>query len=274
MSSNNDFPKLMDLTRVKNRPRFLEIHPSVEFGKNVTINVTETLVIGAGSKIRDDCIIEGRFIKIGKNFIMNHHAEIGGGSCFEPESELTIGDDCHLGSYSIINTARTVLIGSKVGMGRFTNLYTHGSYLNPLEGFPNSYGPIIIGNNVWIPSATILPNTNIGNNVVISLGAKVSGTVPAGSHIAMNGDLFEKQYPKTLTQQDKILLVSEILKIYPLTHRFAFPFIEIPGTMFDLDKLTIRGKATWNTEKLRHLLRRNGIRFNSIPKGGAYEIDR
>src|SRR3990167_10043992 len=129
-----------DATLLKSIPENCIVAEDIEIGKYVTINVTEKLIIKSGVKIRDFCRIEGRDITIGENFVMNHHAEIGGGGCFEKSSKLTIGDNCHLGSYSIINTSKEVRIGNEVGMGRFTNLYTHGAWLNPLEGFPQSFG--------------------------------------------------------------------------------------------------------------------------------------
>lgn len=267
------FPKMVDMTRIK-LPANCNVHPSVKFGRNVTIEVTERLFIGEGSSIADDAIIRGRDIAIGKNFVMNHHAEIGGGSCFEKMSSLKIGNNCHLGSYSIINTSRKVLIGDEVGMGRFTNIYTHGAWLNPLEGFPVSYGEITIGNKVWIPGATILPLTNIGNNIVISQGAKVSGIVPSGAHVTSKGDLVENRYPTELTIDEKQEVVKTIMESFPIhpgmTWSIKYPKIIIKSTegdcIIDLDDLVLINNHSWQPGKLLNHLRRHGIRIKSRPK--------
>jgi len=268
--------------KAKLPPSYLDIAEDVEFGEFVTINVTEKLRIGAGSKIRDYSRIEGRDISIGKNFFMNYHAEIGGGSCFTKESKLEIGNNCHIGSYSIINTARKVKIGDEVGMGRFTNIYTHEAYLNPLEGFPCSFGEITIGNKVWIPSATILPNTEIGNNVVISLGAKIQGTVPSGSHVTRSGKLITNQYPKNFTKEEYRQLLNDLMRDYKGDFKlegedeikiiaFHNTTPKIHKTEFDLTNQTIKGKGTANSEKLRNYLRRHGIRFFSeLTKDGDH----
>lgn len=152
---------------------------SCRIEKGVEIDA-QHLIIGDHSIIRKNAIIGGRDIEIGHHFYMDHHAEIGGGSCFDADSRLRIGDDCHLGSYSMINTAREVTIGNNVGLGRFTNVYTHGAYLNVLEGFPEQWGSVRIGNNVWIPNATILPGVTIGDNTVIAACSMVNRDIEGG----------------------------------------------------------------------------------------------
>lgn len=157
----------------------------IVFGRNVKLEAgieieAVNLRIGDNSIIRKNAIIRGRDIEIGHHFYMDHHAEIGGGSCFGEQSKLRIGNHCHLGSYSMINTARPVTIGDEVGIGRFSSIYTHGAYLNVLEGFPEQWGPVRIGSHVWIPQATILPNVTIGDNTVIAAMSLVNRNIVGG----------------------------------------------------------------------------------------------
>lgn len=243
-------------------PENCSIAEDVEIGNEVIIYVTERLFIGSGTKIRDHCRIEGRDVVIGKNFVMNHYAEIGGGSCYTKQSSLMIGDNCHLGSYSIINTARPVKIGNDVGMGRFTNLYTHGAWLSPLEGFPCSFGEITIGNKVWIPGATILPNTQIGDYVVISQGAKIQGIVKSGSLVTSSGKIVSDKYPKNLHGNKWHETVKNILVDFPEKHRFQDPIIEVKSAIFNFNVLEIEGEKTKEALGLQTLLRRHGIRFS------------
>lgn len=56
-------------------------------------------------------------------------------------------------------------------MGTDTKIYTHGAYLSFLNGFPVEFGPITIGNNVWLPGAIVLPNVRIGDNTVVGVGS-------------------------------------------------------------------------------------------------------
>jgi len=157
----------------------------LKIGKNAIIErgceiCVDRFVIGSESIIRKNCMIRGRDIEVGHHFYMDHHAEIGGGGCFGRHSRLRVGNYFHLGSYSMVNTAREVAIGNEVGIGRLSNIYTHGAYLNVLLGFPEQWGPVRIGSNVWIPCATILPNVTIGDNTVIAACSLVNGDIEGG----------------------------------------------------------------------------------------------
>ena len=53
-------------------------------------------------------------------------------------------------------------------------IWTHGAWLDVLQGFPADFGPVKIGNNVWLPARNIvLPNVTIGDNSVIGIGSIV-----------------------------------------------------------------------------------------------------
>jgi len=69
------------------------------------IEVSESLEIGNRSIVGENTRIMGRSIQLGREFYSNHDVEIGGGSCFERKSKLTVGYWFHLGSYAIVNTA-------------------------------------------------------------------------------------------------------------------------------------------------------------------------
>lgn len=144
----------------------------------VTINAVERFVIGKKSVIGPHFRIEGRDMRIGDDFWSGSFCWIGGGSCFEVQSKLRMGDRCHMGNYSIINTARQVIIGNEVGLGIHTSLFTHGAYLSALKGYPVSFGEIRIEDDCWLPNAIVLPNVTIGEGTVIASGAVVTKDIP------------------------------------------------------------------------------------------------
>jgi len=158
----------------------IEVGDGTIVKRGTVINVSEHLRIGKHSIIGENNRISGRDITLGREFYSNHDAEVGGGSCFEQHSKLDVGYWFHLGSYTMINTAMPVTIGDEVGLGRFTNIYTHGAYQSPLFGFPVKYAPVKIGNNVWIPGATINPGVTIGDNVVVGVNSVVASDIPSG----------------------------------------------------------------------------------------------
>jgi acetyltransferase-like isoleucine patch superfamily enzyme len=210
------------------------IGDQVEIQDNCVINncnklqVKEFLSIGESGIIHEDCSISGRDVRIGKRLWMLPHAEIGGGSCTEVQSKLQAGDYLHLGMYSFINTARPVTIGNEVGLGTGTKLYTHGAYLSFLDGFPVSYGPITIGNQVWIPGGIVNPGVEIGDNVVIGVNSLVTKDIPSGCLAAGSPAkvIRENCYPRSLSIEE----LNDVLR------DFFTSFVEIiPGLKFEVD---------------------------------------
>ncbi|UCH32901.1 MAG: hypothetical protein JSV05_08345 [Candidatus Bathyarchaeota archaeon] len=171
-------------------------------------------------------------------------------------------------------------------MGTGTKIYTHGAYLSFLDGFPVEFGPITIGNHVWLPGAIVNPNVTIGNNVVIGVGAVVTRNIPSGS-LAMGIPakvIKENHFPQKFSPKKRELLVNEFLEhfqndivkdvtnlnyerdtdtVYVLHHHG-------PPTAFSLSDKCINGIVTPLTELLRNEFRRHGVRFKSFPENKKY----
>jgi len=234
-------------------------------GRNVEIHVDDELVLGRNSKVGDFSIIRGRKIHTAREFYANHHAEIGGGSCFEGSSQLEIGYWFHIGSFAIVNTAMAVRIGNEVGLGRMTNIYTHGAYLSEIDGFPVQFAPVTIGDRVWIPSATVNPGVSIGDDVVIGAGSVVTHDIPSGS-LAMGVPcrvVKARAYPSPLGELETLRRVHGILDRAGVAyeHDSNDHVVIVSTACFDLKDRTIEGHANGMTERARDLLRRHGLRF-------------
>lgn len=246
----------------------------VQVGRNVDIRVTEQLVVGKRSLISDDTILRGRRVELGREFYTNHHAEIGGGSCFEKTSSLKIGYWGHLGSFSMINTAMPVVIGNEVGMGRFTNLYTHGAYLSLAEGFPVQFAPITLGDRVWLPSATVNPGVRIGHDVVVAAGSVVTKDIP--DHCLAAGipaKVIREHFPARPPDDEVRKRLREHLEAWDVRAAFEPTGVRfaVEGAHFDVVARTIEGAASAASERTRNLLRRLGIRFPYEPVETTYE---
>jgi acetyltransferase-like isoleucine patch superfamily enzyme len=255
--------------------------PDVEVGEGVRIDpsarihVTERLRIGAYGVIGAGAEISGRDVEIGEELWMNPGARIGGGSCFERPSMLRAGHFLHLGQDVFVNTARPVSLGDEVGLGTRTALFTHGAYLSALDGFPVAFGPITIGNRVWIPGATVNPGVTIGDDVVVGVNSLVTRDIPAGSLAAGSPArvIREQAYPAPLTGAALAAFWKAFWDAYPDT---GIPEIEgalvaFDGAVFDTGTHKITGPVSDRTERLRNELRRYGIRFWSRPRDGRYE---
>jgi len=249
-----------------------ELGRDVKIGRDVTINVTEHLSIGDRSVINDDVIIEGRHIDIGREAWIDKGAYIGGGSCFDWQSELIVGDWLHMGKGSHINTARKVVIGDECGVGIGTKIFTHGAYLSAYEGFPVAFEAVSIGDRVWLPHAWVNPGVHIGSDVVVAAMSLVNRDLPAG---CLAGGipirlLKENVYPRSLTLREKTLFVDRIAAYLQLPFRLNKGEIKFKGTIFNLEKRNIEGPSTEETERIKNQLRRHGIRFRVYADEGEY----
>jgi acetyltransferase-like isoleucine patch superfamily enzyme len=258
---------------------------NVTIGNDVSINVRQRLFIGDRSIIGDNFVIEGREIEIGTEFWSGHHCHIGGGSCFEKPSKLKVGYWVHLGNYGMLNTTRQVTIGNEVGMGIETKIYTHGAYLSMIDGFPADFGPIEIGNHVWLPYAIVMPNVHIGDNVVVGAGAIVTKDLPPGClAVGMPAKVIrENCYPKKFTKHERKLLIDGFLKHFvedienaTVSYREVDDEIWLLNEKgdwirFSLSERHVFGEPTILSERLRNELRRFGVRFKSYPEDNEYK---
>ncbi len=277
----------------------IKLAPNCRISAGVTIRVTESLELGKNSVIGEDSLIAGRKIKIGRELWCGPYVRIGGGSSFEPQSELIAGYWLHLGMRVFINTARRVTIGNEVGLGTATAIYTHGAYQSALKGYPVSFAPVTIGDNCWIPGAIINPGVTIGAGAVIGVGSVVTRDIPPGALAAgiPCKVIRENAFPRPLSPEEKSAFWAELLtttgKIlansahYPaqkyhyqnhhlLIGDWNIRYSQEEDTLtiaasgqtictFHLKMGIITGAVTPITEKVRDLLRRYGIRFKSEP---------
>ena len=239
------------------------------------IYVTENFEIGKRSIIGENNLINGRNIKLGREFYSNHSSEIGGGSCYEKTSILNIGYWFHIGSYSIINTAMEVKIGSEVGMGRFSNIYSHGAYQSSINGFPVSFAPVTIGDRVWLPNATVNPGVTIGSDVVVGASSLVTKDIPSGA-LAIGSPckiIKENYYPQKLSPEKRESIIENIFQMGDIQYETNSELIfDCYGVMFNFNEMKIEGTISNESERARNLLRRNGIRFKVEIDNECYEL--
>ena len=251
------------------------IHPSC------IIDVKEGF-IGDGAYILEGVRIEGRKVEIGRESYMGIGATIGGGSCFDTGAFLKAGDWLHLGPNSHVNIARGVTVGGEVGIGIDTKIFTHGAYIDSLNlGAPAEWGPVNLGDNVWLPNAWVNPNINIGSNVVVAARSLINKSIPEGSLAAGTPAIIIKEnaYPKKLSKSKLKIKIKEIVDQAWLRYidnkslsSFKNPPVLIEGSLlkiieprnestFSINEKKISGKSGEFSKVLKDQFRRNGVRF-------------
>jgi acetyltransferase-like isoleucine patch superfamily enzyme len=256
----------------------------IELGMDVRIHPSARIeatsgYIGDRTVIEKDALIQGQEIYIGVESFIDEGAVIGGGSCFDSSAFLVTGDWFHLGKQGQINTARGVTIGHEVGCGIRTSIFTHGAYLDSYHlGAVRQWGPVTIGDNVWIPNAWINPNVSIGSNVTIAASSLVNQDIPDG---ALAGGipakiLKESYLPQHLDSVSKRNLIHSIIQdargrreLNGEEFFFAWnestEILEIGFqsnvTLFDFIRRRIDGSVNDVSIAVKDQLRRNGIRF-------------
>ena len=260
----------------------IDIHSSVEIGKNVNIDC-ESIKLGEFCKIGDNVNITCRSFEVHSWLFMWDGVEVGRGGCNGPNSNVKIGKGVGIFENTVLNPSESIEIGDNCGIGADVMIWTHGAWLDVTQGFPSDFGPVKIGNNVWLPARSIvLPNVTIGDNSVIGIGSIVNKSLPNGCLAAGSPCrvLKENQYPKELTNKEKEKLINGILddwlklldekKVYyhyTVEYKNNNIYLReiVEGacceTIFNLNERTISNGSGEVVEDLRDYLRRRGIKF-------------
>lgn len=200
---------------------------SIGFGSIIIgedVKIEDNTKIGFLTIIRSKQINIGRYVNVGSFvYIDTENLEIGEDSEIReyvyvaglktPESRLKLGKRCGIFQYCFINPTKPIVLGDDCGIGGLSQLFTHGSYLSKLEGYPVAFAPITIGNNVWIPwDVFILPGVTIGNNVVIGAGSIINKDIPSNCIAAGNpAKVVKENFPATPSKEVQKSILKKIL---------------------------------------------------------------
>jgi len=254
----------------------INIHNQVIIGSGCKIKC-EKLTIGKNSQIGNNVKINCRTLEIGDGLYMADGVEIGRGGSYGINSHVKIGNYVGIFENTVINPSERVTIGDNVGIGGEVMIWTHGAWLDVMQGFPSDFGPVKIGKNVWLPARSIvLPNVEIGQNTVIGIGSIINRSLPEGCFAAGSPCKVIKEncYPKELSEDEKLKILIDIIKDYTklLEYKNIKADIRVESeyivlkrkegeTLFNLEKRTIEGYEDKISEDLRDYLRRRGIKI-------------
>lgn len=113
--------------------------------------------------------------------------------------KLLLGENVFFNNYCSINCLHEITIGNNSIFGEGVRLYDHNHEFYDKDKLiinqGMKYGSIVIGDNCWIGSNTvILPNVTIGNNVVIGANNLIYKSIPANTVVMAISEKQLKMY--------------------------------------------------------------------------------
>ncbi len=181
--------------------RGYRIGSGVRFGFGSAV-IGDDVVLGEHVEIGLLAVVQGREIRIGRHssvgtlsYLSCHVIHMGEdarireqvyvGGPLLPESRFELGNRTIVLQMTSINPTKPVVIGDDSGIGGHCLIFTHGAWLNVLDGYPATYEPVTIGRSVWLPwRVFVMPGSTIGDGAVIGANSLVSGAIPARSFAA------------------------------------------------------------------------------------------
>jgi acetyltransferase-like isoleucine patch superfamily enzyme len=257
------------------RTKVCHLADGVHIGSDNRFLVAQRIEIGTNAIIGHHNDITARSFKLGEYVYWDSNVIVGHGGKFSPDAHLSVGSYSMICARITLNVNHAIRIGAYVGIGEDVAIWTHGSYLPILEGFPADFGPVHIGDKVWLPAkSTVLPNRKIGNNVVIGTNSLINKDLPDG---CLAGGIpvrviRENLYPSVDAARNEAL-VTRILEDYAklaaykeLNVNLAFDSatnrIHCNQVAFHLsDPPSAEGNLTETEEDFRDFLRRRGIKI-------------
>src|SRR5205823_452815 len=144
-----------------------------------------------------------------------------------------------------INPTKPVTIGDDTGIGGHCLIFTHGAWLNALDGYPVNYEPVTLGKSVWLPwRVFIMPGTTIGDGTVIGANSLVQGTIPPCS-LAVGSPAkvirSAPEFPRRLSAEQRADLVAEIVREFDRYVTYEGTRIDVSGA----ERLYRRNGRRW-----------------------------
>lgn len=193
--------------------RNLTIKENVKIGP-FSILKGDTIQIGKNSMIRPLALVSAKKIIIGEYVQIAPLSIINGD--FTPKSKFIVGNHSRIFPFCWLDTGEGITLGSHVGIGGHTLIFTHGVWSNYLEGGPVSFGEVIIEDDVWLPwRVFVMPGVVIGTKTVVGANSVVTKSVVANSLIAGSpAKVLKENFINLPSKENQQLLLITIFKEY------------------------------------------------------------
>jgi acetyltransferase-like isoleucine patch superfamily enzyme len=184
----------------------------VEIGL-LAVVMGRSITIGRHSSVGTMSYVSCERIAIGEDARIREQVYVGGPQL--PESSFTLGSRTIVLQMAYINPTKPVVIGDDTGIGGHCLIFTHGSWLNMLDGYPVNFEPVTLGKSVWLPwRVFIMPGTTIGDGTVIGANSLVQGAIPPSS-LAVGSPAkvirSAPDFPRPVTLEQRAAMVAQIV---------------------------------------------------------------
>jgi acetyltransferase-like isoleucine patch superfamily enzyme len=203
---------------VKFAPGSAVVGRDVELGDHVEIGLLavvlgRTIRIGRHSSVGTMSYLACERIEIGEDARIREQVYVGGPQL--PESAFVLGSRTIVLQMAFINPTKPVTIGDDTGIGGHCLIFTHGAWLNQLDGYPVTYEPVTLGNSVWLPwRVFVMPGSTIGDGSVIGANSLVSGSIPPYS-LAVGSPAkvirSAPDFPRSVSEAERASLIDGML---------------------------------------------------------------
>jgi acetyltransferase-like isoleucine patch superfamily enzyme len=192
--------------------RDVEIADGAEIGL-LAIVMGRRIRIGRHSSIGTMSYLACERIELGEDAKIREQVYVGGPQL--PESAFILGSRTIVLQMAFINPTKPVTIGDDTGIGGHCLIFTHGAWLNQLDGYPVTYEPVTLGKSVWLPwRVFVMPGTTIGDGSVIGANSLVSGTIPPRS-LAVGSPAkvirSAPDFPRAVPEPERAAMIADML---------------------------------------------------------------
>lgn len=153
---------------------------SIGFGSFILASSFSNISIGDYSQIRQFTFITCSTVCIGS------YTEIAMFTWIWGAGRLDVGNKCYIGPRCIVNLRRNNFrMGEYAGLGPGSIVYTHGQWLPYTQGWPRTYGDVVLEDYAWVPAKVFLsPGVRVGTKSIVGSGAVVTHDIPPHSFAA------------------------------------------------------------------------------------------
>ncbi|MBI2304194.1 MAG: E3 binding domain-containing protein [Chloroflexi bacterium] len=160
-------------------------------------------MVSFGTRVQASC----REIDIGDLLYTKEDVVIGGGGHKDPGAKLKVGDMCFFGTASYINPCHPITLGNEVCLAPKAIIFTHSHWQSILEGYPARWGPVAIGNHVFLGvNCFVFPGVTIGDGAAVMVNSYVTADVPPRTLVGGVPATVIKAAGRDLTLEQKDLI--------------------------------------------------------------------